>query len=154
MTSSDLKAGNTGTYDTLFKTITGLTKDSYFRLTVPSNGFTISLNPTCSFFAVHGFTPTGTLICTSFDNKIVFNGMTQDLSAGTFIGLRVAITNPTYTQTPDDFIVETLRGSTQYVYDQRFITGLEIAPGVINNIILGAHDSNLKVTKTKEMWLK
>jgi len=53
MTSTDLRAGNTATYRVQFKTITALPINSYFRLTVPQNGFTVQTAPVGSFYTVH-----------------------------------------------------------------------------------------------------
>jgi hypothetical protein len=103
---------------------------------------------------VHGSLPTGTLTCLAADSKITFKGMTVALPAGTFVGLQVSITNPTYSYTPGKFIIETLRKDTQYVYDQRYINGILVEPGPITDISLLALDSSITIVKRKDMWLK
>ena len=77
-------------------------------------------------------------------------GNSEEVAAGTEIGIKISCTNPTHTGTTGSFSIETGRTGTNTLYDRRIsIPGVVIQSGVISGITMTAVESTTTLSKGK-----
>jgi histone deacetylase 6 len=146
---SSKKAGEVTRYEFSIKVQSTLPKNSWMRYTFPSS-FTISQHPTCEAYTINGKTLQGDLSCEQTGNKVKVLGLVQEVFPNTEVGVRVSLTNPSFSGSPGMLTVETGRASTNTIYER--ITNIPspvIEPGQITGVRLTPVDTSAVLATSK-----
>ncbi|CAG9324854.1 unnamed protein product [Blepharisma stoltei] len=153
----DAKAGVSTKYEFKFKLNRPLGAWNWIRFTFPNNGYTFDAYPTCSSYSINGNIVEGSLWCVNNGNQVQLTGIAADLQADFDYGVRVVVTNPSYTiASTGTFTIETGHNLTNSIYDRSSgISGIPIKPGLITQISLQPQEAwNLTTSKTIVYRLK
>ena len=114
------------------------------------NGFGFAKNPTCSSFLIAGYSLKGSLLCTSLNNQVTLQGISEDVPSNTHVGVRISVKNPVVSVFTSSFTIETGKNSTFTVYDGIYgISGVVIGPGQISKISLTPVNSTIILSTLK-----
>ena len=142
--STSFRAGEVANYQFFFKPNRFLPRFNWLRFTFPANNYGLSRYPSCQAISVNGQTLSGTLFCTGTGRQVQLTGFSEDIQAGTEVGVMVTATNPPQTGTTGYFWIETGRNLTNTVYERiTTVAGVTIAPGRITGIAFAQTDSNV-----------
>lgn len=142
--STSFRAGEVANYQFFFKPNRFLPRFNWLRFTFPANGYGLSRYPSCQAIAVNGKTLRGTLFCTGTGRQVQLTGFSEDIQAGTEVGVMVTATNPPQTGTTGYFWIETGRNLTNTVYERiTTVPGVTITPGRITGTAFAQTDSNV-----------
>jgi len=112
MVGGSYRAGDTTWYDFHFKTEILLESGSWMRFTFPDNDFGIGARPECYSKPLFGVEIKGDLTCTNDNGEVKVEGISESILPGTYVLIRVEVTNPTTAITSGTFTIETgLRGT-------------------------------------------
>ena len=142
--STSTRAGEVASYLFYFKPNRFLPKYNWIRFTFPSDGYGISRYPSCQAISTNGISLIGTLYCTGKGSKVQLTGFSEDIQAGSLIGVSVTATNPPKSGVTGQFWIETGRNRTNTVYERiTTVPGVTITPGRITAISFAQTDSNV-----------
>ena len=142
--STSFRAGEVANYQFYFKPNRFLPKFNWLRFTFPTGGYGLSRYPSCQAISVNGKALSGTLFCTGTGRQVQLTGFSEDIQAGTEIGIMVTATNPPQTGTTGYFWIETGRNRTNTVYERiTTVPGVVIIPGRITGKAFAQTDSNV-----------
>lgn len=148
-------AGSITKYKFSFTINDYIPEGSYFKFVLPDMNFQVAEFPICTVNPVNGVTALGNFICESDleTNEITVTGFDQELFDGDQVSISLTLINPPYSYTTDSFAIYAFRDMTTVVYEQKTdIDGVEITPGVLENVEMEVINSDFTVTRDKEMW--
>jgi len=151
-TGSTSIAGAVATYKFAFKTTQEIPSGSSIRIEVLDTNFGIEDEPTCSTYAINGYTISGSLSCSASNSIILVEGLSSSIPKLKNVGLKVELTNPGFSGTTPTFTISILRTGTNAIYDRKEeIAGPTIEPGAITNIDINPVISGALPGRSKKM---
>ncbi|CAD8173591.1 unnamed protein product [Paramecium pentaurelia] len=130
-------SGSLGKYNFAFKTNINLPLGTTIQLFIP-NVFIISDNPSCSLYSINDLVIEGNIVCKLLEgSRVQVSGFSNDIIAGSEVGIQISLTNPSYSQVTSTFTIAAYRQGTSIIYTWKTgINGIQILPGLIKDITL------------------
>ena len=140
-------AGETTMYDIYLRSPMPLYLNTWIRVTLPSDGFGFTPVPIAQLIALDGSYLPGIISCTYSNYQILIQGMSQEIPAGTDIGIRVTGINPQRQGSTGTFTIATGKGGTPVIYSRLSgISGLIINAGILTGVNLAPVSGTVLLT--------